>query len=524
MDDERQYFKKRKITNKIDPTQRRQNRWERSKREAFMDDERQYFKKRKITNKIDPTQRRQNRWERSKRMQDVKRQESLSKNRNLHRGFRQLEQNIYLLLENLTSKEVNLQLEAAIEFRKILSKETKIDAPFLRDLVNLGVIPQFVSFLADHRDPLLQFESSWVLTNIVAYSSENIDTIVNAGALPRFIRLLGSPSNVVREQAAWALGNLSGESAKHRDMVLASGALPSLIELCNVDQQGPITMIRYATWAISNLCRGRPQPNFESVKLALPTLAQLLQHTDEQVLIDACWALTYLSDGPTYRIEAVVNTNIGGRLVSLLKEDVATIITPALRVVGNIVSGDDACTERMIEHDVLTVLLNLTKHARINIRREACWAISNIAAGPVRHIQLIVNSGIIPRLFQIMNEPHTEVSKEALFAIVNILINGYRDHLDLLVDAGVVTLLLDTIMLPYVNDPRRVVLALEGIESLINAPEGNHIKHFAEADAIARIIECQHHPWPDIARRATTLHLHLIAHLPEAFKDQTSKT
>ncbi|RHN65039.1 hypothetical protein MtrunA17_Chr4g0075631 [Medicago truncatula] len=51
-------------------------------------------------------------------------------------------------------------------------------------------------------------------------------------------------------------------------------------------------MLRIATWTLSNFCRGKPQPLFEQVRPALPTLERLIFSNDEEVLSDACWALS----------------------------------------------------------------------------------------------------------------------------------------------------------------------------------------------------------------------------------------
>ena len=48
-----------------------------------------------------------------------------------------------------------------------------------------------------------------------------------------------------------------------------------------------LSMLRNATWTLSNFCRGKPQPEFGTVRPALPTLAQLINSPDEQVLADA---------------------------------------------------------------------------------------------------------------------------------------------------------------------------------------------------------------------------------------------
>lgn len=54
------------------------------------------------------------------------------------------------------------------------------------------------------------------------------------------------------------------------------------------------------------------------VKPALPVLRQLIYLNDEEVLTDACWALSYLSDGQNDKIQAVIDAGVCPRLVELL--------------------------------------------------------------------------------------------------------------------------------------------------------------------------------------------------------------
>ena len=58
-----------------------------------------------------------------------------------------------------------------------------------------------------------------------------------------------------------------------------------------------------------------------------------------------------------------------------------SVQTPALRTVGNIVTGDDSQTQCVIDAGVLQGLVLLLGNSNAGVRKEAAWAISNITAG-----------------------------------------------------------------------------------------------------------------------------------------------
>ena len=62
------------------------------------------------------------------------------------------------------------------------------------------------------------------------------------------------------------------------------------------------------------------------VSQMLPSLIQLLHLSDKDVLSDACWAMSYLSDGDNDRIDVLVRTGIAPRLVELMSHSELSIV------------------------------------------------------------------------------------------------------------------------------------------------------------------------------------------------------
>ena len=399
-----------------------------------------------------------------------------------------LPEKLQALPENVAaiqSADAEAQLTGVTWFRKQLSIER---SPPIDEVIRSGVVPRLVELLATARaTPQLQFEAAWALTNIASGKAEHTAQVIDNGAVPIFVQLLSSPDDNVRGQAVWALGNISGDSPQTRDLVLQSQALVPL--LGQLTESSPVSILRNATWTLSNLCRGKPQPPFHMVSPALPCLARLISVVgqDEEVLTDACWALSYLSGGTNDKIQAVIDAGVVRQLVELAhRHPSPKLQTPVLRTVGNIVTGDDRQTQIAIDCGALPCLLHLLDNHKKSIRKEACWTISNITAGNKDQIQKVIDCGLVPPLVQLLATADFDIKKEAAWAISNATTCGTAEQIRYLVTQQCIQPLCGLLTM---QDDRLIIVALEGIEHILKLGEEEKEKSGAEMNDYSRLVE-----------------------------------
>eukprot|EP00744_Colponema_vietnamica_P022489 GILI01032307.1.p1 GENE.GILI01032307.1~~GILI01032307.1.p1 ORF type:complete len:202 (+),score=27.04 GILI01032307.1:51-656(+) len=148
-------------------------------------------------------------------------------------------------------------MDALVEIRKSVSQTPNVTT-IISNLLAADPLPILRTYLYSTLDRYA-FESCWILTNIASSESSHCMQLVHAGIYKDLCVQMGHSSNDVVEQCSWAIGNIAGESSKCRDLLLAQGMA---VTLCQSFQRTDVTNTfkSNTAWAISNLCRAKPQP------------------------------------------------------------------------------------------------------------------------------------------------------------------------------------------------------------------------------------------------------------------------
>jgi len=191
---------------------------------------------------------------------------------------------------------------------------------------------------------------------------------------------------------------------------------------------------------------------------------QLVRNSDVEVVIDATWAFSYISDGTDDNIQAVLGSGCASRMVSLLNHPNVKVQVPALRTVGNIITGTEAQTQVLLDVNVLPLLYRLLQSPRKAVRKEACWTISNIVAGSEKHTTFVINANVMPMIIKLLSTSDLDVKKEAAWVISNATSFKVPDHVRYLVNGQCLKPLIDLLA---ISDNKLILIVLEALENIL---------------------------------------------------------
>ncbi len=245
-----------------------------------------------------------------------------------------------------------------------------------------------------------------------------------------------------------------------------------------------ISFKKNGIWALSNFCRNKdPLVDLKRIECIIPVFILFINHENVEILIDCCWAVSYLTDGPNERIEFIIKNFDLSRFVQLLDHESSKVLVPALRIIGNIVTGDDKQTQALLDVDLLPSLTALTKSSYVQIRKEACWTVSNITAGTAAQIQAVIDAGLFSDILKVIKtDTNNQVKKEAVWVFGNALSCGSNEQIKYLFSLNILPVFCKLV---NSNDVQIVQICLDSIINLLK------YECSAKSSEIASQITCE---------------------------------
>jgi importin subunit alpha-6/7 len=377
------------------------------------------------------------------------------------------------------SSNLSENIKGAYYIRKILGIEYN---PPMQQIIDSGIIPALIEFIKRFDYPDLQYEAAWALSNIASGEQEHTKIIVEKGAVPFIVTLLDSPHNYVKEQGIWILGNITGDSSSYSELICQFGAVPRLIHI--IENSSAEYLIQPATWALGNICKGEKAPEFKVIKDAVRIFCKLVLNENQEVVQNALWVLSRLTEYSEEAANIVIETGILPLIIQSLKSKDYDIQLPSILITGKIAAGSDSQTSNVIACGGLGALAPLVDSPKRDIRKESLWCLSNISAGNEDHIASVINEGIYPKIIRILYRDEKDVKIEALWALANAAGKGSSSQVGYLVKSGLLSGLVHCLS---IKDPSFLLVALLGIKNVLES--GLAYKTASEINPYAVIFE-----------------------------------
>jgi hypothetical protein len=273
---------------------------------------------------------------------------------------------------------------------------TRRDPPIDR-LVAAGAMRPLAAMLEDDSVPLTQMHVIMALEKISHAPKHTAGLMKIPGAVARFVRLLLSANDAICLPAARMLGKCGALLSS----TLRNDALSNLMQMLTRSNGGEkLTLRRSITWTISECCRAQPPPPLSLTAAAIPVLVEAIGDPDTEVVINALWALAYISYCSSEYISTMIDNGALRAIMQQLQSPSSNAARPALRCLCNILHSDAHLATMVVEHGAIAALCSL----RELLRQEPSWfserkkgilqALANIAGGSAQHVNALLQAGV----------------------------------------------------------------------------------------------------------------------------------
>ncbi|KII61914.1 Importin subunit alpha-5 [Thelohanellus kitauei] len=175
------------------------------------------------------------------------------------------------------------------------------------------------------------------------------------------------------------------------------------------------------SWMLINICRKKDvELPIEYVRQIIPILEVLMAHKNEDILLNALWAITHLTISSTDHVSFLIASGIVDKVYMFLGVSHELTIN-TLRVLGNIAAREEKHTQFLLDHGILSHLQPMLTTTNQEVKKQIYFILSNIAAGTRSQMLTLFPLNIFPQIIKDLEEGEREVKSEACWLISNVI-------------------------------------------------------------------------------------------------------
>lgn len=140
--------------------------------------------------------------------------------------------------------------------------------------------------------------------------------------------------------------------------------------------------------------------------------------------------------------EKILDENVINQIICIKYDNAVKLLSPCIKLLGDMLAGNDHIISRMIEVNVIPFLKVHLNEKNPKIKKDICWAFSNISCIKV-FLEMLLREGVFEQLILIAkNDLDSLVKREALWAIANGCFFADVPMINLVVKHGVINIII----------------------------------------------------------------------------------
>ncbi|KAL1199099.1 hypothetical protein V5N11_014599 [Cardamine amara subsp. amara] len=353
-------------------------------------------------------------------------------------------------------------------------------------IVENGAIPALVRYLGwsseiDDNVPKscehkLEKDCAIALGRIAAIQPGYQQLIVDAGAIGLTVKLLkrrGScvcmASNAVIRRAADIITNIAHDNPRIKTNIRDEGGIPPLVELLNFPD---FKVQRAAAGALRTVSFRNDENKIKIVELnALPTLVLMLQSNDPSVHGEAIGAIGNLVHSSPDIKKEVIRAGALQPVIGLLSSTCLETQREAALLIGQFAAPDSDCKVHIAQRGAITPLIKMLQSSDEQVVEMTAFALGRLAQDTQNQAGIAHRGGIVA-LLNLLDVKTGSVQHNAAFALYGLADNE-ENVAEFIKAAGIQKLQEDNFTVQPTKDC--VVRTLKRLQNKINGPVLNQL-------------------------------------------------